>query len=145
MRLFPIKRQRSKIPSSKNDIDLTLKRLDKWIKLIGIIGAIVGLALTAMSIWNLHKQNSFYEAQQLLLQRQGEAEGEKRRVNVKMELKPFNGPIKNGIYLVSTLTNSSARQIDIAMLGMRIWNQYWRSDIEDNPEYLVYSDNLIAN
>ncbi len=66
-------------------------------------------------------------------------------MNVNLELKAFNGPAKNAIYLTGTLTNNSSRRIDVAMLGIRFWKRDRRSDIQDNPDYLVYSENMIAN
>jgi hypothetical protein len=127
------------------DIAETLARLDKWVKIIGIAGGALGLALTGMSIWNLYKQRSLQEAQQRLLEHQAQAEVEKRRVNVSMDLKAFAAPVKNKIYLISTLTNHSARQVSLSMIGTRIWNQDWNSDIQDDPSYLVFSDNMVAN
>lgn len=121
--------EKSDAPSSQ-DIDFTLKQLDKWVKRIRIIGGLLGLALTAMSIWNLSNQRGLQNAQQQLLVHQATAEAEKQRVNVSMELKAFNAPMKNRVYVTSTLTNHSARQVNMAMVGIRIWNQNWHSDIE---------------
>ena len=124
---------------------VTLEKLDKWVKVIGIAGGFLGLGLTLMSIWNLSSQRRLQQTQQRLVQYQATAEAEKQRVNVSMELKAFDAPVKNAVYLTSTLTNHSARQVNIAMVGIRIWNQDWRSDIQDDPKYLVFSDNMVAN
>ncbi|HEX8846390.1 MAG TPA: hypothetical protein VF791_17215 [Pyrinomonadaceae bacterium] len=137
-------------------VDLKLKGLDTWVKRIAILGGSIGLIISLLSIWNTWNQIHLTRSQEQLArsqeqlarsqeQRARNEETEKRRVSVKMELKAFNAPVKNAIYLNGTLTNNSARQINILMIGVRIWHHNWSSDIEDDPDYLVYSDNMIAN
>ena len=131
--------------SPEDRIDLALKRLDKWVKRIGIVGAILGLALTCMQIWSLSRQSGLQQAQQELVNYQAKAELEKQRVNVTMDLKTFSGPANGTVYMTVTLTNHSARQVSMAMVGIRIWNHEWRNDIQDDPKFLLFSDNAVAN
>src|SRR5205085_8524273 len=130
------------IDEKLKELDLKLKGLDSWVKWIAIVGGVIGLVISGLTGWNIWNQIRLANSQE---HRAHNEETEKQRVNVKLELKAFNGPAKNAIYLTGTLTNNSARRIDIAMIGIRTWKWNWSSDIEDNPDYLVYSENMIAN
>jgi hypothetical protein len=136
----------SVIPPSSGEIDLTLKRLDKWVKLIGIVGAILGLVLTSISIWNLHIQNNLYKTQQLLFQHQAEEAEAKRELNLGVEIitSPAAG---NEVNISLKLSNYSVRQVHIAMVGIRIWKKDWkRADdtFEKHPDLLIYSDSSVV-
>lgn len=123
------------IDDKLKELDLKVKGLDVWLKRGSVVGGLIGLFISVITVLNSCEQNERARIQEI----------EKRRVNVRMELKAFNVPVKNAIYLSGSLTNNSARQINVAMVGIRIWNADWTSGIGDNPEYLVYSDNMVAN
>jgi len=135
-------------------LDLTLKRLDTWVKAIAIVSGIFGLLLTALSIWNLFTQRelSFAQrelakAQQLVLQHQAEQAEAKKELNLGVEViaTPAQG---NEVNISMRVTNYSVRTVHISMLGMRIWKKNWTSadDIfEKHPELLIYSASKIVN
>ncbi len=123
-------------------LDLKLKALDVWTKRGSIVAGILGVFLSIITLMNTCEQGRIARDQNQIIHSQ---ETEKRRVNVHMELKAVSVPPKKAIYLNGTLTNNSARQINIAMIGIRLWNADWSSAIQDNPNYLVYSDNMVAD
>ena len=133
--------------ASPTDIDLTLKRLDKWVKTIGIVGAILAPILTASSIINVVRQNRLVAMQEELVRLQGEEHAEKRHVNIAVELRAANALTANNIVVFATLTNKSSRNLDIAMIGIRIWRHDWKSrnTLQDSPHQLIYSENIVAD
>jgi hypothetical protein len=128
-------------------INRKLERLDRLTKRIGVVGGILGLVLTSISIWNLFIQNKLYSSQQLLSQRQAEAEGERRRVNFGVEV--ITTPAAdNAVNVAIKLTNYSTRQVHFAMVGIRIWKTEWKPEdyiLGEHPELLIYSDTKVVS
>lgn len=141
------------------ELELKLKRLERWVKLFGIAAAAFGMASTAVSTRNALQQNKLFRAQEVLSRSQEKLARsqeevsrsqaaelfEKRRVNLKVEMTVAPGLTPDSVMALVTLTNNSTRVVNIAMTGVRVWRSSWKSGdlLEDHPELLVYSDTVV--
>lgn len=140
--------ERSSPPgNNQKGIDLTLKRLDKWVKIIGIVGGVLGFGLTVISIWNLLLQRELSKTQTLVLQHQVEDAEAKQRLNIGLELITTRAR-GNAVNISLRVSNYSARPVGIAMIGIRIWRKDWSNaddTLKNHPELLIYSMNRIVD
>lgn len=115
-----------------NRLDIELKKIESWVKRVGLV-------LTLLTIWNAGGQS-------VLIWYQIAEHEEKQRLNVEMKMLPLEAPAGNGLFLSASLTNNSGRQINVLMLGVRIWKQEWveGDEVLTKPELLIYSDSKVA-
>jgi len=132
---------------AEKDFELRLKKLDWWVKFIGIGGTILGAILTVFSIINTINQNKLVKTQEELSRLQKEGLLEKRRVNMSVELSASPGLAEKTIAVGLKITNNSSREVNIATIGIRIWRHSWESGdrLEDRPDLIIFSDNSIAD
>jgi hypothetical protein len=121
--------------------------LDKWVKIIGIVGGVLGFGLTAISIWNLLLQRELSKTQHEVLQYQVEDAKAKQRLNIGLELITTRAR-GNAVNISLRVSNYSARPVGIAMIGIRIWKNNWRSaddTLKSHPELLILAVNRVVD
>ena len=120
----PEKRDAKRLDQTLKNLELRVKGLDWWLKCFGIVGAFLGVLITASTAWNGYSLWS-----------------EGQRVRMSLELR--SRVLPNGkLHVDAVLKNDAQREVNLAIIGVRLWKADWTEGIgvADRPELLLYSD-----
>ncbi len=122
-----------KLKTQLGAADLSLKKIEWWVKAIGIVAVVatIASAWTSVKVSNLQKL---------------EAE-EKRRVSYSFRLAPLVLPNSQQFYVRSKIRNLSTRELTYLMIGIRVWPaDKWTDTISvtTNRDDVIVADNLVT-
>lgn len=120
--------------------DGRIDRIERALKKLTAVGTTLGVVLTLFSIlltWQQCRLSAL----------QADEARARRLVNMDVELKTSEDAPDKGLTVFVTATNNSTSSVQIAMVGIYVWKDSWRSGdtLQEKPELLVYADNLVAD
>ena len=123
-----------------------LDRIELRLKRIAVVGALLGLVLTTLNILQAWQQRRLSQAQEVQTNLVADEARERRRVNLDVDLKTSEAAPDKGLTVFLTATNNSSQSVDIAMVGVLIWKNTWKSGdiLREKPEKVIYVDNVVA-
>src|SRR5437879_3113590 len=128
LRIDPMKLDNERLDHRLKELEVGVKKVDTWLKRFGIAGACLGLIVTAGTILTGYKT---YQ--------------EGKRVNVALTVSDQLLP-RGRVLVNAELKNDSRRQVQLAMIGVRLWKAAWTNgtEIATRPDLLQFSEIRVA-